>query len=165
MQIARRLQVAAAPDILWRIIAEDYADVGTWARAVHVSGPNTAVKPLEGAPVGGRICTASIGDVEETIVTFDPKDRVLAYTAQAKAMPFFVRRLQGVWGLKEGGGGTRVDLQFEATLMPPFELLMGWAMRRQFQTAIDNTLEDLKLFAETGQVHPKKAEALLAAEA
>ena len=46
--------------------------------------------------------------------------------------------------------------------MPPFGTLMGWAMKRQFATAIDETLEDLKLWAETGQVHPDKAKALAA---
>lgn len=162
MQIARTLHVAAAPDKVWHILAEDYANVGQWARAVQVSTPNTAVAPLPGATVGGRICTASIGEVTETICTYDAENHVLAYDAKAKAMPFFVRNLSGRWTLAPEGEGTSVDLSFVADLMPPFGTLMGWAMRRQFTSAIDETLEDLKHFAETGKIHPDKAAALAA---
>lgn len=163
MQIARTIEVSASLEHLWKILAEDYADVGLWARAVQLSEPNPAVVPLAGASVGGRVCTASIGSVTETIRTFDAENHTLAYDAKAKAMPFFVRNLSGRWKLHGFGGGTEVDLSFVADLMPPFGALMGWAIRRQFSTAIDETLADLKLFAETGQVHPDKAAALAAA--
>lgn len=162
MEIARTMEVSASPDHLWKILAEDYAEVGQWARAVQSSAPNTDVAPLAGATVGGRVCTASIGAVTETIRTFDAHGHVLAYDAKAKAMPFFVRNLSGRWKLHEFGGKTEVDLSFVADLMPPFGALMGWAIRRQFTTAIDETLEDLKLYAETGEVHPDKAAALAA---
>ena len=162
MQIARTLRVEAPVDKVWSILADDYATIGDWARAVEHSAPNPDVAPLPGATVGGRVCTANIGDVTETITTFDPRRRLLAYRAQAKAMPFFVRGLNGRWTLDAATGGTRVDLGFEADLMPPFGPLMGWAMKRQFATAIDETLQDLKLWAETGQIHPDKAKALAA---
>ncbi|WP_299508237.1 SRPBCC family protein [uncultured Roseobacter sp.] len=162
MQITRSMEVAASAEHLWKILAEDYAKVGQWARAVRSSEPNTAVVPLKGATVGGRVCTASIGDVIETIRTFDVENHILAYDAKAKAMPFFVRNLSGRWELHEVGSVTEVDLSFVADLMPPFDVLMGWAIRRQFNTAIDETLEDLKLLAETGKIHPDKAAALAA---
>ncbi len=162
MQIARTLHVKAPLEKVWSILADDYATIGDWARAVEQSAANPDAAPLPGAAVGGRVCTANIGEVTETITTFDPKFHVLAYQAKAKAMPFFVRGLTGRWTLETAQGGTRVDLGFKADLMPPFGTLMGWAMKRQFATAIDETLEDLKLWAETGQVHPDKAKALAA---
>ncbi|MEL6409937.1 MAG: SRPBCC family protein [Pseudomonadota bacterium] len=162
MQIARTLQIKAPLEKVWSILADDYATIGEWARAVERSAANPDAAPPPGAAVGGRVCTANIGDVTETITTFDPKHHVLAYSAQAKAMPFFVRGLTGRWTLNAVKGGTRVDLGFKADLMPPFGTLMGWAMKRQFVAAIDDTLEDLKLWAETGEVHPDKAKALAA---
>ena len=162
MQIARTLHVEAPVERVWSILADDYASIGDWARAVGQSAANPDVAPLPGAAVGGRVCTANIGEVTETITTFDPKHHVLAYGAKAKAMPFFVRGLTGRWTLEAAKGGTRVDLGFEADLMPPFGTLMGWAMKRQFATAIDETLVDLKLWAETGQLHPDKTKALAA---
>lgn len=165
MRIERDLRIEAAPDEVWRILADDYAEVGCWARAVEASEPNPDAAPLPGATVGGRVCTASIGAVTETITTFDPERRVLAYAAKAKAMPFFVRGLTGRWTITPAGEASQVGLRFEADLMAPFGALMGWAMRRQFKGAIDDTLEDLKLYAETGQVHPDKAKALAAAPA
>lgn len=160
MQIARTMTVAVPVDQLWSILATDYAKVGEWARAAQASAPTPAIDAPDGAPVGGRVCTASIGEVTETIRTFDAEHHVLAYDAKAKSMPFFVRNLSGRWHLEDFGEATEVNLSFEADLMPPFGALMGWAMRRQFSSAIDQTLEDLKRFAETGDVHPDKAAAL-----
>ncbi|MEX3017624.1 SRPBCC family protein [Gymnodinialimonas hymeniacidonis] len=156
------MTVATKVDHVWSILATDYAKVGKWARAVQASEAKETGTPVNGAPVTGRVCTASIGDVTETIRIFDPAYHILAYDAKAKAMPFFVRNLSGRWKLHGIGDETEVDLSFVADLMPPFRTLMGWAMRRQFSTAIDETLEDLKLFAETGKIHPDKAAALAA---
>ena len=103
------------------------------------------------------MCTADIGEVSETIVVFDPVDHHLAYRAQAKAMPFFVRSLEGDWRLSSVDAGTEVQLGFVANLMFPFSLIAAAPMRRQFRRAIDDTLEDLVLYAETGTVHPDKA--------
>ena len=162
MRIERDLDVSASADTVWRILADEYALVGQWARAVSSSAPNPAAAPLPGAAVGGRVCTASIGEVTETITVFDPASRTLAYDAKARSMPFFVRGLSGHWTVRPAGSASEVGLRFEADLMAPFDLLMGWAIRRQFRTAIDETLIDLKHYAETGQVHPDKAEALRA---
>ncbi|MEM7730663.1 MAG: SRPBCC family protein, partial [Pseudomonadota bacterium] len=162
MRIERELTIEAAPEEVWRILADDYEKVGEWARAVTSSAPNADAAPLPGATVGGRVCSASIGEVTETIRVFDAEQKVLAYDAQSKAMPFFVRNLSGNWTIVPSGGVSKVGLQFEADLMAPFSALMGWVMKRQFRTAIDDTLEDLKLYAETGEVHPDKARALAA---
>ena len=92
MQIARALHLKASPRAVWKILADDYAQVGSWARAVHTFVPNGNA-PVPGAPVGGRICTASIGEVTETIELFDPDQMTLMYSAQAKSMPCFGRGL------------------------------------------------------------------------
>ncbi|ABD55545.1 SRPBCC family protein [Jannaschia sp. CCS1] len=162
MQIAKSIHVDAPVETVWRILAEEYADVGQWARAVQSSAPNPDAAPLTGASVGGRVCTASIGEVAETIREYDAANYQLAYEAHSKSMPFFVRGLHRRWKLNPLGGTTEVDLAFEADLMAPFGFLMGWMMRRQFETAINDTLADLKLYAETGKIHPDKAKALAA---
>lgn len=162
MRLKRSLEVDAPPETVWRILADEYAEVGSWACAVHASEADATPPPFPGAAVGGRVCTASIGAVTETIREFDAQAMVLAYEAQAASMPFFVRGLQGRLTLAPSGTGTEVGLRFDADLMAPFETLTGWAMRRQFRTAIDETLEDLKPYAETGRIHPDKARALAA---
>lgn len=162
MRIARSINVSAPSSRLWTILAQDYAEVGRWARAVQSSAPNTAAVVPEGATFGGRVCAASIGAVTETITTYDTENCALAYNAKADAMPFFVRGISGRWKLIPAGKSTEVDLIFEADLMFPFNHLIGWAIRRQFTSAIDETLEDLRLYAETGTIHPDKQAALAA---
>lgn len=43
MQIERTLQASAPTEEFWYILAEDYANVDRWARAVQKSEPNTNV--------------------------------------------------------------------------------------------------------------------------
>lgn len=157
MKIDRTVLVRAPVERVWSILADEYAAIGTWARAVSRSAAAPGAPSVGGSPVGGRVCTADIGEVSETITIFDPIDHHLAYRAQAKAMPFFVRSLEGDWRLSSVHAGTQVQLGFVANLMFPFSLIAAVPMKRQFKSAIDETLEDLVLYAETGKVHPDKS--------
>ncbi|MEM8970597.1 MAG: SRPBCC family protein [Pseudomonadota bacterium] len=162
MEMNRTIEVGASRARLWAILADDYDQVGDWARAVQMSAPNVDAKPVNGSHEGGWVCKSAVGDVEETLTLFDPESASLGYVAKAKAMPFFVRSLTGRWQLASLRDGTDVHLGFTADLMFPFSFLMGWAIKRQFLRVIDETLKDLKIYVETGQVHPEKMSAATA---
>lgn len=160
MQIDKKIELNVSIEKVWNILADEYHTIGKWARAVESSAENTEAASVNGSPVGGRVCKANIGDVTETITAFDPSTYHLSYTAKSKSMPFFVRGLKGDWLLKDNGSGTSVNLGFKADLMFPFSVLMGWILKRQFDKAITETLDDLKLYSETGKLHPDKLVAL-----
>ena len=157
MKISRTLNVNASIDQLWEIIANDYENVGQWASAVQQSRANTEAKKVIGSPVGGRVCETDLGPFKETIEVFDSTRKELIYSAQGKAMPFFVKNLKGQWNLdRTSEANTTVKMTFTADLSFPFSTLMGWMMKMQFVKAIDKTLEELVHYAETGDIHPRK---------
>lgn len=156
MQIDRSIQVNAPLVDLWRILAIDYDKVAHWARAVTRSDPLNAPSQAPDAEISGRACKTAFGIVEETMTAFDPIEHELVYVATGRAISFFVKQLSGRWKLDAKYGGTAVTLTFNADLRPIFAPLMGWMIRRQFDRAITDTLQYLKHFAETGDVHLKR---------
>ncbi|MEO0974591.1 MAG: SRPBCC family protein [Pseudomonadota bacterium] len=157
MRISKQLTVRAPLARVWKIVAEDYDQVGAWASAVYQSKENTKAHSVNGSPVGGRICETSLGPFQETIEQYSPAKALLEYSATGAKMPFFVRGLRGRWQLRDTGSSTtQVDLEFNAVLAFPFSWLMGWMMRMQFAKAINHTLEELVHYAETGTLHQRK---------
>ena len=76
-------------------------------------------------------------------------------------MPFFVKRLQNNWAVKaDGADGATVEMEMEATLLPVFAQLMGPILKRQFNTVVSETIEELKFYIENGRPHPRKIAAM-----
>lgn len=44
----------------------------------------------------------------------------------------------------------RADIAF------PMNIFMGWMMKMQFKKALNETIDDLKVYAETGRPSPRK---------
>ncbi|MEL7061582.1 MAG: SRPBCC family protein [Acidobacteriota bacterium] len=159
MQIDRDVLIDASPDAVWEILADRYHEVDAWASSVAQSSARDLRSTIPGAP-NGRVCETSLGPVEESIVAFDANHRLLAYTAHAPKMPFFVRGLRNQWQvLSAGARRSKVEMRLQADLAFPFNLLMAPMMRRQMGTILTHAVEELKHFAEHGQPHPRKAEA------
>lgn len=157
MKITRTLMIDKPVEDVWDILANRYAEAGSWASAVYVSRPREGTPKVAEAPVLGRICETSLGPIVESIETFNAASRTLAYSATAENMPSFLTGLLNTWKLTAAGpNSTRVDMVLTANIAFPFNILMGWMMRLQFKGAIDSSLTELKYFAETGRPHPKK---------
>ena len=159
MRIQHIVTIDAPVDKVWDIVGNRYGEVGNWARTVDRSTAKMGQTP-GGAACTGRTCATTLGDFSEDIVRFDPAKHELAYTATGDKMPGFVRSLQGDWQLEPiGPNRTKVRMELTADIAPPFNILMGWMMKMQFNKAISATLEDLKIYAETGRVSDGKRKA------
>ena len=157
MKIRQSTEVNASVDSVWAILTNEYDTISKWARAANSSVVDPAANSINGSPVGGRICNADIGEVTETITVFEPSVHHLAYTAKAESMPYFVRELKGDWRLSGNDQSTAVNFVFEANLSFPFSILARGLLKKQHGKTISETLEDLKLYAETGNIHPDKS--------
>lgn len=156
MKILRTVTVNAPVDQVWKAIGTNYEDAGLWSSAIYASAP-TKGQPIDGAPVSGRVCETTLGPFKESIVEYDADRHTLAYLATGKKMPGFVKQLKGAWRLTDKNSNTTiVVMQLQADIAAPFNLLMGWMMKRQFDSAISVTLEDLKFYLENGERHPRK---------
>ncbi|MEL6405714.1 MAG: SRPBCC family protein [Chloroflexota bacterium] len=160
MKLARQTVINAPASEVWRVVAHDFAKIGTWATAVPKSVINTDVSIPEGAQVGGRICSVNgFGDIYETFTAYDEAGKT--YTFEAVGMPFFVTSAHNTWQVKAiDQNTTHVSYEVEMKLMPIFNFLMSLPMKFQLNGLLDKTTEELKYFIEEGVPHPRKQKQL-----
>jgi hypothetical protein len=166
MEVTKNATVNVSADRLWSILGDDFDKVGEWARGVDSSGPNNDAVVPEGASVGGRVCQApGFGAIKETFTSFDPVERSYAFEATASKIPSFVRNLTNHTLVKSlGPEQSEVQLRITADT-PGFRgALVKPMMTRKFSRGLDEILEDLKIFAESGRISSEKSEALAKAE-
>lgn len=156
MNISKKLIINTPIEKVWETLAENYTDVDKWASAVSQSSPRMG-KAVEGAPCYGRLCETSLGPFTEALVAYDKTNHSFSYIATGDKMPFFIKQLKANWKLdKLSPTKTATSMSFDCDISFPFNLLMGWMMKMQFNKAISQTIEDLQFFLETGELHPRK---------
>lgn len=167
MKIQKSLIVEKEPRLVFEILGPKYGEADTWASSVFESTARHEGQPLNGAPCTGRICQTSLGSVTEQLVDYDEDERVVAYSAKAKKMPFFVKEMVNRWQVRSAGPDrSRVDMTLHMRLSFPFSILMAVPMRIQLSSLLGQAVEELKHYAEHGTPHPrKKASRHLATEA
>ncbi len=157
MDVIRKITINASAERMWKILADDYDKVGEWTSQIEQSTSNPDL------PVGeGRVCTTpGFGDVKETITQFDETRRMFSYAADIQKMPFFVRAMGNTWQVEpKGPNQSIVHMHLEGKLLPVFAQLMGPLMKKQMVKTVDILLEELKYYAETDKIHPRKLEQL-----
>ena len=162
MDVKKTITVDQSLEKVWQIMATDYTKIGEWTSAVDYSKPNGAIKTtLEDAPAGGRVCTApDFGDIKETITQFNEDKKKFSYKADASAMPGFVKGISNDWSFRSlGPKKTEVNMHIHVDLNAFPGALMSPLMRIQM-TKAGNTVLELKYYAETGNIHPRKVKAL-----
>ena len=166
MTIDKTIRVDAPADKVWRVLAHQFHDAAAWASALHHSGPREAGPTPGDAPFAqsGRACDTTLGPFRETIQHYDERAMTYGYTAEGDKMPFFVKSLQNDWTVtSDGPGRSTVTMALEARLLPVFAQLMGPVLKRQFDTVVAETTEELKYYVEHDAPHPRKVDAMAAA--
>lgn len=156
MIVKRQINVNAPTSQMWHILAEDYDKVGEWATAVEESTPNPDV------PVGeGRVCVTTFGDNKETITQIDEQKRTFTYEVEFAKSPFILEGIENTWIVEPvGSNQSLVSMSANVNLKTVFGHLLGPLLKRRMEKGFDSLLEELKYFAETGQVHWRKQEQL-----
>lgn len=162
LEISKKATINVSADRLWSILADDFDKVGEWARTVDSSAPNTSAEVPDGAAVGGRVCQApGFGAINETFTHFDPQGRTYAFKATASKIPSFVNNLTNHTAVKAiGPDRAEVQLRITADTNGLRGAMVKPLMTRKFSAAIDAGIEDLTIFAETGQISSQKTKAL-----
>ncbi|WP_281559346.1 SRPBCC family protein [Thalassomonas sp. RHCl1] len=159
MQIINKININAPVDTLWKILADDYNDICQWTSVVNSSTENPELSPGE-----GRACELPDGAVaKETLTRMDKAQHTFSYQVELSGMPFFVRSMENTWRVeKYGQNQSRVTFEIHVALLPVFAQLMGPLMKSKFNKLASVVFEELKFYAETGKVHPRKHELLSA---
>ena len=160
MNIRKQMTIEASADRAWEILGTNYVRAGDWASAVYVSGARPGWPEVTAAPVAGRTCETSLGPFTESIEAYDEARRHIAYSASGAKMPGFVRSLVNAWWIEPAGPErAEVTMELNADIAQPFRTLMGWMMKRRFDTVLTESMDDFKAYAETGRPSARKLEA------
>ena len=158
MEIRKTTTVDVPIEKVWKIAAHDFDQVGAWASAVGRSQPNDQAAMPQGAEVGGRVCSTAFGDTQENFTRFDPEGHSFSY--RAEGLPAMIKRAENRWSLRSTGPSrTEVTTQVTMELNAFPGRLMQPLMRRRLAKTLDQILEELKHFMETGSIHPRKVQA------
>ncbi|GFE65723.1 SRPBCC family protein [Litoreibacter roseus] len=156
MELTITRQIDAPIDKVWDILGPNYTSAGDWASSVFASAPRPGTAKVANAPAAGRVCETSLGPFTETIEAYDPDRRLVSYSATGDKMPGFMKGLRNTWQLSPSGNGTKASMTLRADIAFPMNVLMGWMMKMQFRKALTETIDDLKVYAETGRPSPRK---------
>ncbi len=154
MELKKQITVNAPFETVWKILFEDFDKVGDWTTAVDNSVPNPHAKPVNGEDLGGRICDSPFGRTVENFIDFDERHNRFTYEVES-GLPFFVKHGQNTWQVTPKGKQTLVDMHMVMDLNLFPGKLMQSVMRRQMNNLVDDLLEELKFYAETGEVHAR----------
>lgn len=163
MKLSGNLTINASATDVWRILAHQFDDIGVWASGIAKSTPNPNAVAIDSAPVAGRIChVPAFGEVHETFTMYDEEKMTYTYEALV-GLPFFVTAARNTWQVR-AIDATNCTVRFDAELelIPLIGFVLSIPMRWKLKSTIDETVEELKYFAETGQIHPRKQNLLMA---
>jgi hypothetical protein len=161
MKVKESIQINAPASVVWQLVAHEFENVGKWASDVAHSEKISNLDLLDGADVSGRVCSSQYGDITEGFIHFDEAGMTFTYDAEGDAVPFFIKRTTNTWTVEATGeGACIVSFQPEVDFIPVVGILVQLPMQMFMRKVLNNTLEELKHYVETGTVHPRKAQAV-----
>ena len=145
-------------DAVWKIIGPGFKNVSVWSRAVdHAS---TSGQPeFEGASCRNRSCdlnASGFSKISETVIEYDANRRTLGYSVDA-GIPGFVTYMANNWRVIEvGPNQCKTEMTVTMHLKPLMGFLMGGMFKKNVHKILDEVIEDLKIYAETGKISEAK---------
>lgn len=149
-------------DKLWEIVGPGFADAHVWSSALDHSEGRGAGQ-FEGAVCNERYCevnTAGFSEINEKLTLYNQETRELAYNAYS-GLPSFVKFAENHWeALDLGNGKSQIRMSITMKMKPFMGWLMGGMFRRNLDKTIDSVIDDLKIYAETGEISEAKKKRL-----
>lgn len=158
--------IEVSADSLWRIV-RDFQNISTWSSNVdHATGSGPA--EFAGATCSERVCEVSglgaYNRVVEKLTLFDEEQQELAYQLTEGA-PGFVLYASNHWQVMDAGPGqSRVRMEVTMRLKPLAGFFLGGQMKKTVDKALAVAMEELKVYAERGELSPAKLERMLVLE-
>lgn len=149
--------IHVSADSLWRIVRQ-FDKVGEWFssidHAVVAGEPEFA-----GATCSERTCYVNLkgySEVLEKLTLFDEEKRELAYEL-TEGGPGFLLFAGNHWTVSEVGPNQSVLTMHAQMHVKPFMgFLFGGKLKRTIEKSLPEALNELKIFAETGEVSEAK---------
>lgn len=149
--------INVSADSLWNIVKQ-FDNVGEFFTGIdHAEGRGEP--EFEGATCSERTCHVNLkgySEVYEKLTLFEPETRELAYEFTGGG-PGFLLFARNHWKIEEVGPNSCI-LKMEATMhLKKFAgTLFGGKLKRTIERELPISLQELKLYAETGEVSETK---------
>jgi len=149
--------IHVSADSLWKIVRQ-FDKVGEWFSSIdHAEGYGEP--EFEGATCSERTCYVNLkgySEVHEKLTLFDEEKRELAYEFTGGG-PGFLLFAGNHWTVVEVGPNQSI-LKMEARmrLKPLAGFLFGGKLQRTIEKSLPESLNELKVYAETGEVSDAK---------
>ena len=158
MRISNTTRIEAPAEQVWAILSEQFDDVMAWSTDVSESAADPSAPVPTGASMGGRICTTTVGVIEERITSYSNDQ--MQMTFKINGMPSFVREAASTMAVRPIGPNScdtsltaDMDMNAIGKLMAPvFKMKLGSLGKR--------VLDDLKVYAESGKPSESKEKQL-----
>lgn len=159
-QFSRVINVSA--DSLWAICRE-FDKTGEWTSTLkHSYG---AGKPqYEGATCSKRVCETNFGkgnQVAEELVMFSDKNKELSYNL-VEGAPSFITLANNHWKVSEiTTNQSKIEMNVTMHMKKFAGFFLGGIIKRQMSKQVNVVLDELKIYAETGEISKAKKKQIL----
>lgn len=161
--LTQKKLINAGNEKVWDILGNKFLYISIWASGVTSSKDNPETrKKFSDAPAGGRICTVKgLGELQENILKFDPKDFEITWDAKSSKLPPFVSGIQNTICIKATADG-----KSEVTSTISFKLsgILGFFMKPimmiNFKKTLRVFLSELADYVVTGNLSEAKKKEL-----
>lgn len=152
-------EINASSEKVWEILGPNFLSISKWGTGIlsSVNNPQAEIKFMN-APAGGRFCEVKgIGKIEEIILHYSHDDKEITWSAYSPKIPGFVHGLQNAFKIEKiNEEKCVINANLTAHLKGIMGFLLGGKIEGNFQKTIEVFLKDIKIYAETGKVSPKK---------
>ena len=163
VEIKKSIYIDIPKEELWKITADDFTKVDKWISGVNFAESTGDQETGIGA---ARSCTPSYKGFKKTtekIIKFKPMD---SFTYQiAEGLPKMVVYATNTWIHESKGAGTVLTMHTKMELKGLMGTIAKGPLKKKMNTILQDALEELKLFAETGNLHERKVAAMRKFEA
>lgn len=164
MDVHSELIINAPAAEAWRVLGQDFADIGEWAVSIEASHIDTDVVQVGTVRTcaGPAMGPFPAGDFTEELTHFDAANMSFAYVGRS-GLPPFIKRARNSWRIEAiDERSCRVMSHAVVELawwVRPFE----WLMFRMMGKSFDGFEDELRHRIEQGSAHPRKVEAIASA--
>ena len=156
VKVEESIFINLAKEKLWDITALQFDKIGAWSAGVLDSkGYGTG---LNGAICKERRCVPSYKGFNETIeriIDYQPGHYHFTYQIVA-GLPKMVTNATNQWIHTDEASGTRITMKISMKLSGLMGKLMKGLLKKKMGKILRQNLEELKVYAETGEMHQRK---------
>ena len=163
MKVRNSIIIDSNIEEVWRILAVEFDRAGDWMSFVPNSYAIETGYMAEEAPMVGRVCEftpeATGARADERITTFDPENKLLVFEVVPIDAPMPVHKNTISVKLFDLGHN-ETEVQWDSDLdLKSLGYVMYPMVKVMVKKTFNKILEELKVYTETGEPHPRKLKA------